>query len=41
MKNFWSSSTEDIFKELNTSKKGISSEEAAERIEKYDKKYTW
>ena len=37
MKNFWSYSTEDIFKELNTSKKGISSEEAANRIEKYGK----
>ena len=37
MKNFWSYSKEDVFKELNTSQKGISSEEAANRIEKYGK----
>lgn len=37
MKNFWSYSKEDIFKKLDTSENGLSSEEAANKIEKYGK----
>ena len=38
MKNFWSYDLDDALKELNSSRDGLTSQEAAERIETYGKR---